>query len=177
MDPQASTPARYIIGDEEWELCNDDGFIYKRRKETIAGESSNPPDPELDPEEEERNRKKRKRKILLKLKRKYQKEIDHWDILSNTLCALQEKSKVVSSLSETRVQIEKVASSSSIRPLFLDELLIMEEAREGFIKNVSSVCEVAEGICRVEEEEEKEMFFNLPVWGTPQDLMESLCYD
>lgn len=88
------------------ELCNDDGFIYKRRKETIAGESSNPPDSELDPAEEERNRKKRKRKILLNLKRKYQKEIDHWGILSNTLCAMQEKSnklpEIVSSSIETR---------------------------------------------------------------------------
>lgn len=35
-----------------------------------------------------------------------------------------------------------------------------------------------EEMCRVEEEEEKEMFFNLFVWGLlPNDLMTSLCDD
>lgn len=130
MDPQGSTPASFVVGDEEWELCNDDGFIYKRRKrvgeETIAGEASNPPDPELDPAEEERNRRKRKMKILLKLKRKYQKEIDHWEILSNNLCAMQEKSNKfpkISSSIETREHIGEDASSS--RPSFIEELLSM----------------------------------------------------
>lgn len=52
-----------------------------------------------------------------------------------------------------------------------------EEAREGIIQNVTNVCEIAEEICRIEEEGEKNMFFNLPVWGTPKDLMASLCYD
>ncbi|CAH2080072.1 unnamed protein product [Thlaspi arvense] len=181
MDQQASAaaPASYV----EWELCNDDGFVYKRMKcggeETTAGEASNSAVPEVNPAEEERNRRKRKRKILEKLKRKYQREIDHWEILSNNLCALQEKSNQFqsslpesSSSIETREQIEKDAFSL---PSFIDELLSTEEAREGIIQNVSSVCEIAEEACRKEEEEEKEMFFNLPVWGSPKDLMASLC--
>uniref|UniRef100_A0A1J3K1T2 Uncharacterized protein n=1 Tax=Noccaea caerulescens TaxID=107243 RepID=A0A1J3K1T2_NOCCA len=185
MNRQASAPASYVVGDEEWELCNEDGFIYKRLKlpeETAAGEASKPPDPDLDPAEEERNRRKRKTRILVKFKRKYQREIDHWEILSNNLCAMQEKAnqfqnsvpEATSSI-EIGKQIEKDASSR--RSLLLDELLSVEEAREWIIQNVSQVCEIAEEISRVEEEEEKEMFFNLPVWGTPKDLMASLCYD
>ncbi|ESQ46928.1 hypothetical protein EUTSA_v10027961mg [Eutrema salsugineum] len=175
MDQQAS--ASY----EEWELCNEDGFIYNRMKcvgeETAAGETSNPPDLEVDPAEEERNRRKRKRETLVKLKRKYQREIDRWEILSNNLCALQEKSnQFQSSLPETSSSIEtreQIGEDAS----FIDELLSMEEARESMIQNVSNLCEIAEGMCRTEEEEEKEKFFNLPVWGSPKDLMASLCYD
>lgn len=129
MKPQASAPASYVVGEEEWELCNEDGFIYKRLKlpeETAASEASKPPDPA----EEERNRRKRKMGILVKLKRKYQREIDHWEILSNNLCAMQEKANQfqnsvpeASSSTEIGKQIEKDASSR--RSLLLDELLSM----------------------------------------------------
>lgn len=74
---------------DEWELCNDDGFIHKRKKRRL---DDPPPVQGPDPEAEERQRRERRRKVLLKLKERYQKEIDQWEFLSNTLRAMQEKS-------------------------------------------------------------------------------------
>ncbi|CAL9224067.1 unnamed protein product [Arabidopsis halleri] len=70
MDPQVLAAASDIVGDEEWDIWNDAGFVYKprkHRKENAVGEAYNQPDPA----EEERNRRECKRKILTKLKRKY----------------------------------------------------------------------------------------------------------
>lgn len=76
--------------EDEWELCNDDGFIYKRKKRRLE----DPPAAQApDPEAEERQRRERKRKLLLKLKKQYQKEIDQWEYLSSTLHAMQEKTQ------------------------------------------------------------------------------------
>lgn len=83
-------PADMDPPSEEWELCNDDGFIYKRKKRRLDEPSSSRP---TDPEEEERQRKERKRKALLKLKKHYQKEINMWELLSTTLYAMQEKTQ------------------------------------------------------------------------------------
>jgi len=73
--------------DDEWELCYDDGFVYKRRKRRRL----NSPEPSTAPDQNalEKLRKERKKNTLLKLKSKYEKEIVHWEHLSNTLSALQ----------------------------------------------------------------------------------------
>lgn len=83
--------------DEEWELINDDGFVYKRKKRPrldppATSSSSHPPLP--DPTAEENNRRERKRSALVKLKQKYQREIRQWEHLSNTLKAMQEKASI-----------------------------------------------------------------------------------
>lgn len=82
------------LHDEDWELINDDGFVYKRLKRlrvdpTVSTSVTPPPDPAV----EERNRKERKKTILLKLKTRYQQEIHQWEHLSNTLKALQERTQ------------------------------------------------------------------------------------
>ncbi|VVB04227.1 unnamed protein product [Arabis nemorensis] len=174
--PIPTTTAIALDGIEDWELCNDDGFVYKRRKRydiSGAGETSKPPDPELDPAVEERNRRMRKKRILLKLKRKYQREIEQWEILSNSLNAMQEKSdrfqtpqrKENTNPNETVSFPEEAAS----------ELLFMAEAQEAIIQDISNLCQVAENICRMEEEEKKQSFFDLDIWSSPTDLMASLC--
>lgn len=45
------------------------------------------------------------------------------------------------------------------------------------INDVSNMCEVAENITRVEEEEERQLLFDLDVWSSPTNLMASLCAD
>lgn len=72
--------------DDDWELINDDGFVYKRKKrprllDISATTSAPPPDPVVD----EKNRRNRKKKALLNLKDKYEAEIFRWGLLSNTL--------------------------------------------------------------------------------------------
>ncbi|KFK33670.1 hypothetical protein AALP_AA5G044400 [Arabis alpina] len=183
MDPPIPTTATIALtGIEEWELCNDDGFVYKRRKRddiSDVGETSKPPDPELDPVVEERNRRLRKKRILLKLKRKYQREIDQWEIVSNNLNAIQEKSNRSQSTQRqeenTNPNITTSFPESSSSKSMLDELLVMVEAQEAIIQDISNLCEVAENICKMEEEEKKQCFFDLPIWSSPTDLMASLC--
>jgi hypothetical protein len=55
--------------------------------------------------------------------------------------------------------------------------ILQVERQEAVINEVSKLCEVTENICRVEEEETKQSFFDLPIWSSPTDLMASLCGD
>ena len=88
------TVATSLADDEEWELYNDDGFVYKRKKRRLnPDEAALARPPSMDPEAEERNRRERKRKTLLKLKERYQREIDQWELLSNTLRAMEERAR------------------------------------------------------------------------------------
>lgn len=142
MEPPVPTTATAIDGDGEWELCNDDGFVYKRRKRddiSDAGETWKPPDPELDPVVEERNRRIKKKRIMLKLKRKYQREIDQWEILSNSLNAMQERADRFQTpqREERRIADETTSfpescsgehageDASALPPSLLDQLLFM----------------------------------------------------
>ncbi|XVF26770.1 hypothetical protein REPUB_Repub14bG0047200 [Reevesia pubescens] len=188
MDPPSSSQTAIAV--DEWELCNDDGFIYKREKRRrVLIESASTP---ADPEEEERRRREWKRKSLLRVKEKYKKEIEEWENLSNTLKAMQEKAlgfqlqqqerrKVMEteekqrtasfSESENKNKDNKDNASGSL----VDELLLQAEAQEMIIRDVSNLCDIAEAICNAQEEELKQSYFDLPVWASPRDLMASLC--
>ncbi|ESQ32711.1 hypothetical protein EUTSA_v10004961mg [Eutrema salsugineum] len=191
MDPPIPTTA--IDEDDDWELCNEDGFVYKQSRilgsedTSGAGEASKPPDPEL----EERNRRMRRKRILVKLKRKYQREIEQWEILSNSLNAMHEKSgrfqtpqrgessnaNETTSFPKSRGREHCGEAASATASSMLDELLSMAEAQEVIINDVSNLCEVAENICGMEEEEKKQSLFDLAVWSSPTGLMASLCTD
>ncbi|KAG2264199.1 hypothetical protein Bca52824_071278 [Brassica carinata] len=178
-------------GFEDWELRNEEGFVFKRVKRSRisdSGEASKPVEPELDPAVEERNRRMRKTRILVKLKRKYQSEMERWGILSNSFSAMQEKAaRFQAEEREERLNASETTSSRDSEhggeedapktaASMLDELLSMAEAQEAIVKDVSNLCEVAENICRVEHEEE-ESLFDLAVWCSPRSLMASLCAD
>ncbi|KAL0855955.1 hypothetical protein Bca101_061108 [Brassica carinata] len=176
--------------DGDWELCNDEGFVYKRDKRSRIsdpGETSNPVVPGLDPAAEERNRRIRKKRTLVNLKRRYQREIQQWEILSNSFNAMQEKAagRFQTTQGEDRLNANEATSFHDSRARedgssasILDELLSMAEAQEEIINDVSNLCEVAENIIRVEEEETKQSLFDLDVWrSSPTNLMASLCAD
>ncbi|XP_041005578.1 uncharacterized protein LOC121250514 [Juglans microcarpa x Juglans regia] len=176
---------------DEWELYNDDGFVYKRKKHRLdpaaAAQTSN-----TDPEAEERNRRERKRATLLKLKARYQSEIDRWELLSEALRAMKEKSRHCESQSSVRQQqlsereekeLTASFSSSSLHlPEFVngslvDELLLQVEAEEAVIHDVSHLCDVAEAMCSAQEERLKQSLIDLPIWASPHELIASLCDD
>lgn len=111
---QMATAARWE-DDGDWELINDDGFVYKRRKRscpdpTIAASTSAPPPP--DPAVEERNLRQRKKSVLLKLKERFQKEILQWEHLSNTLSEMQKKAQIA----QPQMPQNHAASVSSLLP-------------------------------------------------------------
>ena len=76
------------LEDDEWEVCSDGDFIYKRRKRHALD-----PPPHGQPEPDPPAAASRKRKALLKLRDRYRKEIDHWEYLSNALLALEETTR------------------------------------------------------------------------------------
>ncbi|KAF8408158.1 hypothetical protein HHK36_007300 [Tetracentron sinense] len=108
-------------------------FVYKRKKRrqdstALATPSALPPDPEA----EERQRREQKKRTLMNLRDQYQKEIHHWEFLSNTLREIQEKThqqqqeqqQHPSSLSSTKLPLLQLQTPDSFcRPLF-DELLL-----------------------------------------------------
>ncbi|KAH7577287.1 hypothetical protein ACOSP7_001863 [Xanthoceras sorbifolium] len=163
---------------DEWELCNDDGFIYKRKKRRL----DDPPAPQLpDPEAEDRERRDRKRKALLNLKTHYQKEIDHWDFLSNTLRALQDNTHLKRH-QDFREMESFLGSASKLDQdtqvgcgSLVDDLLLQAEAQEAIIHDVSNLCDVAEAMCNAQEEWVTQSLVDLPVWASPRELMASLC--
>ena len=67
----ATTPVSWEP-DNEWELINDDSFVYKRRKCPRVDLPSSTSAPGLpDPTVEKQNRRQRKKRAFLKLKHKY----------------------------------------------------------------------------------------------------------
>lgn len=49
------------------------------------------------------------------------------------------------------------------------------EAQESIIADVSSLCDTVEAMCRAEEEDFAQSLIDLPIWGSPRELMRSLC--
>ncbi|KAF8408325.1 hypothetical protein HHK36_007474 [Tetracentron sinense] len=163
-----------VAWEDEWELCNDDGFVYKRKKrrqESIA------PAPAPDLEAEEKQRKERKKRTLTKLREQYQNEIDHWEFLSNTLRDIETRTlqqQPSSSLSSTQLPLLQLPTSESQCRSLVDDLLLQAEAHEAIIQDVSYLCDVAETMCKAQEDRLKQSFIDLPVWGSPGSLMASL---
>lgn len=163
------------ISEEEWELINDDGFVYKRLKRPRPDSTAAP---RPDPAAEAKAYRERKKTVLLKLKAKYNQEIHHWEHLSNTLKALQDRTQnqpPPAILQHQTVSLLQENSSDSSYQQLTDTLLAQVEAQEASICEVSRLCDVAEALCNAEEQRLKQPFIDLPVWGqSPQELMTSL---
>ncbi|XVF74575.1 hypothetical protein PTKIN_Ptkin13bG0120800 [Pterospermum kingtungense] len=186
--PSSSQPAN---SGDVWELCNDDGFIYKCEKRRRL--LTEPAPLQADPEEEENRRREWKRQNLLRVKDKYKKEIEEWKILSNTLKAMQEKAlgfqlqlqergklremeenHKTSSFSGAEKKDEDKKDNTSDHSL-VDELLLQAEAQGMIIRDVSNLYDIAEAMSDSQEEPLKRSYFDLPIWASPRDLMASLC--
>ncbi|XP_027154015.1 uncharacterized protein LOC113753936 [Coffea eugenioides] len=180
----ATTPVNWEP-DDEWELINDDGFVYKRRKRPRVDLPSSSSAPGLpDPAVEEQNRRQRKKRALLKLKHKYQQEIEQWVHLSNTLKDMQQNSRQPNDAATSSDQVTTTSpvppeqSSDSACRHLADELLLQAEAQKSIIEDVARLCDVAEALCSAREENFTKSFTELPVWASkPHELMTSLYED
>ncbi|KAM6549727.1 hypothetical protein CsatB_021403 [Cannabis sativa] len=173
--------------EDEWNLCNDNGFVYKRWRKSqldpLADAVPPPPDSGPDPEAEEMARRERKRKTLLKLKAQYQREIDQWEYLSNTLCAMevttlqlqQQRRQTVVSDSSPLLEVPRTVS---VCGSLVQELVLQVETQEAIIRDASNLCDIAEAICNAHEEETNQSLIDLPIWAvpaSPRELLASLC--
>ncbi|RAL40927.1 hypothetical protein DM860_008625 [Cuscuta australis] len=183
---------------DEWQLVNDDGFIYKRPKKrprldpqtpssssSPASSSSSHPLRHDYAAEEKKILRERKRAALLNLKNKYQTEIRMWEQLSNTLNATCEKASAhqqiqqgdpVSSSDLVAGTSEPPADNSSRR--IIDDLLSKAEIQGAMIADISKLCDDAEVLCMFQEERLKKRFLDLPIWEkSPHRLISSLSQD
>ncbi|KAL3636646.1 hypothetical protein CASFOL_018945 [Castilleja foliolosa] len=169
---------------DEWELVNIDGFVLKRRKRQRLDPSVPPPP---DPAAERNRRREWEIATLLKLRDKYLKEISQWELLSNTLKAMEQNAQTQlpepnQELGSRETSFGGASSSKSYgsgsdstRRSVIDDLLTQIEAEEAIIQNISRLCDVAEALCSAEEEKLAQQFIELPIWEpTPQELMASL---
>ncbi|GAV78698.1 hypothetical protein CFOL_v3_22163, partial [Cephalotus follicularis] len=174
---------------DEWELCNDDGFVYKRKKRRLSDPHPPAPSaPSKDPQAEEINRRERKRKTLLKLKQEYAREIHQWELLSNNLRVMQDKRLLLQQQQQqqqqevegttllsscpSRVEKETVNSLGSL----VDELLLQADSQEAVIQDMLNLCDIAETMCSAQEEKLKQWYIDHPIWFSlqPQELLASL---
>ncbi|KAK9061702.1 hypothetical protein SSX86_018885 [Deinandra increscens subsp. villosa] len=168
------------INEQDWELVNDDGFIYWRLKRPRLDSTAPAAVPPPDLAAEAKARRERKKNVLLKLKAKYQQEILHWELLSNTLKALQDRTQnqpPSASLPESdqTVSVAQESSSGSTHQQLTDTLLAQVEAQEATISEISRLCDVAEALCDAEEQRLKQPFIDLPIWeASPRELITSL---
>ncbi|KAG9446711.1 hypothetical protein H6P81_012839 [Aristolochia fimbriata] len=163
--------------EDEWEVCDDDGFVYKRRKRTehlFQPSRSAAAVDELLEAEMERRRLLRKKRTLLMLRREYGEEIRQWEELSAKLKQMKVDGQRVASLQRppSLPAVEVVIDTGSER--LVDELLMQVEVQEEIIKNVSNLCDMAKQLCQNREEQLKQSLFDLPVWASPTALMASL---
>ncbi|KAG7017788.1 hypothetical protein SDJN02_19654, partial [Cucurbita argyrosperma subsp. argyrosperma] len=190
MDSIAAAVATVSLEQEDWELCNDDGFVYKRKRrrldpaEAVAARSSVAQ--AVDLEAEENRRRERRRKTLLKVRAKYRREIEQWEVLSSNLQAMEERAR---KLQEQYRQEGEVGMASRLEASLLtvvqhkelscvsmvEDLLSQVEAQEAIIRNVSKLCDIAEALCMTEENQLKQRLIDLPIWASPRELMASLC--
>eukprot|EP00262_Sarcandra_glabra_P004719 TRINITY_DN15940_c0_g1_i1.p1 TRINITY_DN15940_c0_g1~~TRINITY_DN15940_c0_g1_i1.p1 ORF type:complete len:175 (+),score=42.11 TRINITY_DN15940_c0_g1_i1:137-661(+) len=163
--------------EDDWELCNDDGFVYKRKKRRQQQEQDN--SPVFDPEADARHRKAQKKNYLLKIREKYTREIEMWEGFSASLNDMKEKNDEASRPSTLYINLspQPLKPPENICLPLIDELLLQAEAQEVFLQELSKLCDVAEEMCKGQDEFLKQSFIDLPVWGTPQALMASLCDD
>ncbi|KAI3793921.1 hypothetical protein L1987_36544 [Smallanthus sonchifolius] len=165
------------INEQDWELVNDDGFIYRRLKRPRPDSTATAAVPPPDLVAEAKARRERKKKVLLKLKTKYEQEIHHWEHLSNTLQALQDRTQNQPPLTPPPVSLSVVPENSadSTYQELADTLLAQVEAQEATISEISRLCDVAEALCDAEEQRLRQPFIDLPIWEpSPRKLITSL---
>ncbi|XP_073296073.1 uncharacterized protein [Primulina huaijiensis] len=171
---------------DDWELINDDGFVYKRKKQRIQDSRATLCDANQPPnlEASRKNLRERKRKVLLRLREKYQREIRQWERFSNTLTEMEANSQTqfqarvgicnTVSVSEPSSSQDRSLTNSTHRRL-VDNLLSQVEAQEAVIHGVSHLCDVADALCSAQEERLKQQFIDLPIWdSSPHELVAGL---
>ncbi|KAM0863327.1 hypothetical protein ACQ4PT_044670 [Festuca glaucescens] len=159
----------------EWEIENDDGFVYKRprvlypagREDAGAAAPSAPGPPP------ESVRLQRRRRALLNLRAKYQAELSRWESLaSDVLVPLPAPSAAPSAspLSPT-ASTATVSSDHAV----LDDYIAEVEVQGEMLKKASQMCDEITEFCDEYEAALVDAVTALPVWGNPRELANSLC--
>ncbi|KAJ4756352.1 Cryptic loci regulator [Rhynchospora pubera] len=173
-------------GSAEWgELCDDDGFVYRRRRQA-GGQASAASDvvgevPESTEEREVEFRRRRRGKTLScmrGLREKYRRELEEWERLASTANQL---SRQVIQRPGVELKSRNVDASQSMKQMedlgrdcAVDELLIQVDCQEAIFRKVEEICSDVDALCEEKEEKLANMLIELPIWSSPRTLLKSL---
>ncbi|XP_041997204.1 uncharacterized protein LOC121747263 isoform X1 [Salvia splendens] len=180
-----ATEASYDNPDD-WELINDNGFVFKRKKHPRLEPTVAAP-----PASEQNHRLLRRKRALLKLRERYLEEISRWELLSNTMTAMEQNASTQSmERHELHPSTSSDGASSSSEPSvadsnrrrLVDDLLsqvnfgyLQVKEQEAIIVNVSNMCDIAEVLCSAKEGIVRQQLIDLPIWDpSPHELMAAL---
>uniref|UniRef100_A0A0A9DCE6 Uncharacterized protein n=1 Tax=Arundo donax TaxID=35708 RepID=A0A0A9DCE6_ARUDO len=161
--------------DEEFEICNDDGFVYKRARGLYpdvapsSTEAAAGPDPEA-------ARRRRRRRALLRLRDKRLRELSSWEALASNLLVpppAPRQPPPQSPPASPRPAADTTATAAS--DSVLDDLLAQAEAQAELLNKVSQMCDEIQILCDAQEEAVVDSIASLTVWGNPKDLIKALC--
>ncbi|KAK3154528.1 hypothetical protein QOZ80_2BG0191650 [Eleusine coracana subsp. coracana] len=157
--------------DEDYEICNDNGFVYKRRRglyPDVAPASTHvaSPDPEA-------ARRRCRRRALLHLRAQRLRELERWEALERKLQAQPSTTSGPPPPQASPASPGATAATSHSASV-LDDLLARAEVEEAILKKVSGLCDEVDALCRAHEEDVVDAITTLPLWGDPKDLLLSL---
>lgn len=162
----------------EWEICNDDGFVYKRPRglypaDRGGGGAAAPSTPAPSPETVILQRRRR---ALLHLRDKYLLELSRWEALSSDLLApLPIPPVAPRARPASPLPVAASVPTTSTDLAVLDDLLAQAEVQEEMLKKLSQMCDEMDEFCSAHEAALVDAVTALPVWGNPRELMDSLC--
>ncbi|KAL0906548.1 hypothetical protein M5K25_025050 [Dendrobium thyrsiflorum] len=161
--------ARPIRPDEDdavWEVCEDNGFVYKRRRRHLSSLVERLP---ADSAEE-----RRRNHCLITIRDRYHRELEQWEDLSASLFCLASPPPEATSEAGT----SSVASPPSfhLSPPAIDCLILELETQEATFRNISDLCNCVDLFCEAQEDRLTQSLLDLPIWGSPRALMRSLCH-
>ncbi|XP_020591588.1 uncharacterized protein LOC110032335 [Phalaenopsis equestris] len=158
--------------DTEWEVCEDRGFVYKkRRRRHLASLAGHPP---VDSEAQLQLKKHAlKKRCLLTIRDKYRSEIEQWEELSASLIRLA--SPPAKDTSEAGTSSIASPRPSYMSPPAVDVLFLELEAQEAIFRKLSDLCDSVDLFCEAQEDRLTQSLLDLPIWGSPRALMRSLC--
>ncbi|KAM0940839.1 hypothetical protein DsansV1_C18g0154491 [Dioscorea sansibarensis] len=158
---------------DEWEICNDNGLVYKRRRRRRHPESPVPAAPDNPEAELRRHRRARKKRCLLALRDKYLAELAQWETLSSSLLTSPPLPPPPAAVAAVPAAPKPSSQIPKWHPL-VDDLLSQAEAQELMVQKLAQTCEYVESACEERERRLAQSILDLPIWGSPRSLIASL---
>lgn len=166
-------------GGDEWEIENDEGFVYKRPRVLypVGGEDAGAAAASSTPASTAKSiRLQRRRRALLRLRDKYLAELSQWESLSSDLVPVPTPSAAPSvAPSATPLPVTASVATISADHTVLDDLIAEAEVQGEIFKKASEMCDEITEFCNEYEAAIVDAVTTLPAWGNPRELMKSLC--
>ncbi|CAL4964835.1 unnamed protein product [Urochloa decumbens] len=162
--------------EQEFDICNDEGFVYKvpsglypdaapSSTQAAAG-----PDPEI-------VGLRRRRRALLRLRAKRLRQLSRWESLASELLAPHPDPRLPAPQSPPAsphpVAADATATATAASDSVLDDLIAQADVQAELLKKASQLCDEINALCEAREAAIVDDIVALPVWGDPRELLAS----